>query len=674
MHANNSPVNTSVPRSPLETPKTAAEFRSEAQRAVLNMLPLKVTFKYMVEEAGIDANVLKKVFTGIGLPLPTETPSPSPSGDIDHPHRVVAKHKPREKSSDRMEIDKEAQSIRKQLEKDARDRERREAEAKAAELVRQREAAKEEEEKKRRLAEVEAKKEVLRRKIDEMKLPGKSSSPGTPLTPISSTPVVEATARAPVLLPPKPEVPRIPGLLLGPLDGCYLDTPSPPGTMPEQCDTIMNDSPEPAASHSSGYLTTVSAGVSNISTTPANPSPERLLAQRRKRPVASDMYSEPMPTTKRKFGDQRKVPIELIIDISEEEEEEEEEDPEHIGDGSRTSRSTPPGTDPKRSTTNGNNSPPRLRLSNTASTGGFAINGTHSKLDSAKALQDKEEQIRALKEAIQKAQQMKKMRAKPGMSTPTSVGTPDIGTGPSAPPPLTQKQQQQVTDVAVAVSSTLDSAKREDKIVRQKKQEIHLAQVARSKAKADAMILKESRKREKEEKMKVLLTEIEEMEKSEAEKRRKKAEEAEAAEKCRQQAKEEMERKLKEAEDERQKSRTALMKIQQEYKRMQWEASETEGRKEALKAELAAMEKTVEQTVEAMGEDDEAVNQAIFKKKEEIEQLKRAMEESEGRTFSAIPTIPPLLPQMFLSFSGWRGIRFPFPTNIHDFDGSLLIF
>lgn len=642
----NSPVHAAAPRSPLETPKTATEFRSEAQRAVLNMLPLKVTFKYMVEEAGIDANVLKKVFTGIGLPLPTETPSPSPSGDIDHPHRVVAKHKPREKSSDRMEIDKEAQSIRKQLEKDARDRERREAEAKAAELVRQREAAKEEEEKKRRLAEVEAKKEVLRRKIDEMKLPGKSSSPGTPLTPILSTPMVEARARAPDQLPPKPEVPRIPGLLLGQLDGCYLDTPSPPGTMPEQCDTIMNDSPEPTASHSSGYSTTVSAVVSNISTTPANPSPERLLAQRRKRPVASDMYSEPMPTTKRKFGDQRKVPIELIIDISEEEEEE-EEDPEHIGDDSRTSRSTPSTTDPKKSTTNGNNSPPRLRLSNTTPIGGFAINSTHSKLGSAKALQDKEEQIRALKEAIQKAQQMKKMRAKTGMSTPTSVGTPDIGTGPSAPPPLTQKQQQQhITDVAVAVSSALDSAKRENKIIRQKeekKQEIHLAQVARIKAMADAMKLRESQKREKEEKMKALLTEIEEMERSEAENRRKKAEEAEAAEKCRQQAKEEMERKLKEAEDERRKSRTALMKIQQEYERMQWEASEMDGRKEALKAELAAMEKAIEQTVDIMGEGDEAANQAIFKKKEEIEELKKAMEEGEGRTFSAIPydIIPP---------------------------------
>lgn len=642
----NNPVHGS-PQSLLETPKTAAEFRSEAQRAVLNMLPLKVTFKYMVEEAGIDANVLKKVFTGIGLPLPTETPSPSPSGDIDHPHRVVTKHKPREKSSDRMEIDKEAQYIRKQLEKDARDRERREAEAKAAELVRQREAAKEEEEKKRRLAEVEAKKEVLRRKIDEMKLPGKSASPGTPLTPISSTPVLEAIARAPAILPPKPEVPRIPGLLLGQLDGCYSDTPSPPRAMPEQCDTIMNDSPEPAASRSSG-CSTVSAVASNISTTPAAiPSPERLPAQRRKRPVASDMYSEPMPTTKRKFGDQRKVPIELIIDISEEEEEEEEEDPEHIRDDSRTSRSTP-STDPKKNTTNGNNSPPRLRPSNTTPVGGVAINGTHSKLDSAKALQDKEEQIRALKEAIQKAQQMKKMRAKTGMSTPTSAGTPDIGTGPSAPPPLAQKQQQ-VTDVAMAVASALDNDKMEDKIIKrkeEKKQEI----LARTKA--DATKLKESQKREKEEKMKTLLTEIEEMEKSEAEKRRKKAEEVETAEKWRQQAKEEMEKKLKEAEDERQKTRTALMKIQQEYERMQWEASEMEGRKEALKAELAAMEKVVEKTVDTGGEGDETVNQAIFKKKEEIEQLKKAMEESEGRTpqCDSTNTIPPSTDPVCWSF------------------------
>lgn len=648
----NNPVHV-PPQSPLETPKTAAEFRSEAQRAVLNMLPLKVTFKYMVEEAGIDANVLKKVFTGIGLPLPTETPSPSPSGDIDHPHRVVAKHKPREKSSDRMEIDKGAQYIRKQLEKDARDRERREAEAKAAELVRQREAAKEEEEKKRRLAEVEAKKEVLRRKIDEMKLPGKSASPGTPLTPISSTPVLEAIARAPALLPLKPEVPRIPGLLLGHPDGCYSDTPSPPRAMPEQCDTIMNDSPEPVASHSPGY-STVSAVASNISTTPATiPSPERLLAQRRKRPVASDMYSEPMPTTKRKFGDQRKIPIELIIDISEEEEEEEEEDPENIGDDSRTSRSTP-STDPKKSTTNGNNSPPRLRPSNTTPIGGVAINGAHSKLDSAKALQDKEEQIRALKEAIQKAQQMKKMRAKTGMSTPTSVGTPDIGTGPSAPPPLSQKQ---VTDVAMAVASALDNDRKEDKIIRrkeEKKQEILFAQAARikAKAKADATKLKESRKKEKEEKMKILLTEIEEMERSEAEKRRKKAEEVETAEKWRQQAKEEMEKKLKEAEDERQKTRTALMKIQQEYERMQWEASEMEGRKDALKAELAAMGEVVEKTVDARGEGDETVNQAIFKKKEEIEQLKKAMEESEGRApqCDSTNTILPSTDPVCLSF------------------------
>lgn len=632
---NNSPVHISAPQSPLQTPKTAAELRSEAQRAVLNMLPLKVTFKYMVEEAGIDANVLKKVFDDIGLPPRTEKPSPSPSGDIDHPHRGVTKHKSREKSSDRMEIDKEAQSIRKQLEKDARDRERREAEAKAAELVRQREAAKAEEEKKRRLAEVEAKKEVLRRKIDEMKLPGKSASPGTPLTPISSTPVMEAIARVSAVPPPKPEMPRIPGLLLGQLDGCYSDTSSSPELMSEQCDTIMKDSPEPVASQSPGHSAATSTIASNISTGPAAvPSPERPLTHRRKRPVASDMYSEPMPTTKRKFGDQRKVPIELIINISDEEEEEEEEkedEEEHIGDDSRTSRSTPSGTDSKKSTANGNNSPPRLHHSHTAPVGGLAVNGTHSKLDSVKALQDKEEQIRALKEAIQKAQQMKKMRAKTGMSTPTPVGTPTFGTGPSIPPPVTQ--QQQVTDVAVAVSSALDSTKKADETTRQKeeKQKILLAQAAHAKAKAEAMKLKESQKKEKEEKMRALLTEIEEIEKAEAEKRRKKAEEAEAAEKRRQQAKEEMERKLKEAEDERQKSKMALMKIQQELERMQREESEMEARKDALKAELAAMEKAFEQTVDAMGEGgDEAVNQAIARKKEEIERLKKAMDEGEG--------------------------------------------
>lgn len=631
---NNSPVHISTSQFLLEAPKTVAELRSEAQSAVLNMLPLKVTFKYMVEEAGIDANVLKKVFTGIGLPVPTETPSPSPSGDIDHPHRGVAKLKPREKSSDRMEIDKEAQSIRRQLEKDARDRERREAEAKATELVRQREAAKEEEEKKRRLAEVEAKKEVLRRKIDEMKLPGKSASPSTPLTPISSTPVMEAIAKASAVPPPKPEVPRIPGLLLGQLDGCYSDTPSSPGIITEQCDIIMKDSPEPAASQSSGCSAVASAVSPNISTGPATiPSPERPFASRRKRPVASDMYSEPMPITKRKFGDQRKVPIELIIDISDEEEEEEEEDEddsEHTGDDSGTSRSTPSGTDHKKGPANGNNSPPHLRLSNTAPIGGFAANGTQSKLDSAKALQDKEEQIRALKEAIQKAQKMKKMRAKAGISTPTPVGTPTIGMGPSIPPPLTQPQQ--VTDLAVLVSSAPDNAIKEDEITRQKeeKQKLLLAQASQAKANFK---LKELRKKEKEEKMKVLLTEIEEIEKSEAEKRKKKAEEVEAAEKRRQQAKEEMERKLKEAEDERQKNKLALMKIRQEFERMQREESEMEARKEALKAELAEMEKAVEQTADSMGEKgDEVANQAISEKKEEIEQLKKAMEESEGRT------------------------------------------
>jgi hypothetical protein len=621
-----SPTHPSTPHSPLEPTRTLTELRSEAQRAVLNMLPLRVTWGYMVDNYEIDPNVLKMVYTSIGLPIPPETPSPPPSGDIDHPQVAGSKVKSRDKSSDRMEIDKDAQAIRKQLEKDARDRERKEAEAKAAELVRQREAAKEEEERKRRLAEVEAKKEVVRRKINEMGLPGKSASPGLPLTPISSTPVVAAIARAPPLSPPKPEVPRIPGLLLTQLDGSYSESRPTPGVVPPQGDIIMKDPLEPVST--SGQSTAIAA-VSNISTPTKAPSPERPYIHRRKRPVASDMYSEPMPTTKRKFGDHRNV--ELIIDISDDEEEEEEEG---SLNGSGTSRSTPCGTD-KRS---GNITPPRLRPSQTTPVGGFSSNGT-SKLDSAKALQAKEEQIRALKEAIQKAQEKKKLIAKTGLSTPTSIETPNTGAEPSDPSPLTQVQQQQVTDVAMAVSSALDNVKKQDEIKRKVEVERQkmLIQVkeAHARAKAEATRLKELQKREQKKKIDALLTEIEEIEKAEAKKKRKEAEEIEAA-KIRQRAREEKEKQLKETENERLKKMLAKERVLQELARMRREEEEMEAKKEALRAELAAMEKAADKKADAKGECDEIATNAISKKKEEIEQLKKAMEEIEGKTLRVI--------------------------------------
>lgn len=363
-----------------------------------------------MEEEGINPRVLRKVFTRIGLPVPAETLSPSPgveNSTLQEGTRNIAKAS----SPQRIDIARDAALIRKQLEKAAQDKERREAELRAAELSRQREAAREEAERSKRSAEVEAKKEVLRRKIGALNLPGKALSPAllTPV-PISTTPVVAAIASS------SATTTRIPGLMLEQPDGNIsgaMPTPLPISSA-DGDDTVMKDSlpskPQRPPTASPPVINPVTPGV----TSP--PSLERPLNPRKKRPVAADMYAE-TPPIKRKFGEQRFE--RLVIDISDDEEEADEWD-----ETAGTSRASPVGgvTAPNqaRSASAMNIIPHPIPTiaSPSATPNGGNNNGTHSK---AKAL---EEEIKVLKQAILEAQQKKKIA---GVLTPTPTETPNNG-------------------------------------------------------------------------------------------------------------------------------------------------------------------------------------------------------------------------------------------------------
>jgi len=592
--------------------------RKETETAVSNMLPLKVTFENMVEE-GISPSVLRKVFTRIGFPVPVETISPSPSADINATQAAAQQNAGQPvipTPPQRTEIERNAQMIRRQLEKAARDKERREAEARAAELVSEREAARAEAEKTKRSAEVEAKKEVLRRKIGELKLPAKTLSHAS--TSVSSTPAVAAIAR------PSVDVPRIPGLSFG-VPGVGI--PSNPlteltGQENEHIDTVMKDSPLlepkplPVISTSAVGLT-ASTTVAVLS--PATPL-ERPLNVRKKRPVASDLYSEPQPA-KRKFGEQRFG--RLIIEVSDDDEgtdeaddDDDDDDGDDIGhDEARTSRSTPSGARPpgpiehvQRRSASTVNVSVALRSVNTAPPGtlnaGYrnGSGGTHAKI----ALQSKMEEIETLKRAIQEAQHKKKLAAKRSVSTPTSADTPNSGSVVTPP----SDNQSRPAGAEVSKNIAGGGAYLADK------GQQHQSPSAKE---------KESLKEASQEKLKLLLKELEELEAAEEAEKRKQAE-SEIAERKRRAEKQEKKKKLETIEAAKMESRAARQKLKEEMERIEKEEMEIEEKKLSLEKELETLEHANGSSFTTVEGSTESINEALKRKAAEIENLKRRME------------------------------------------------
>ncbi|CAZ79368.1 unnamed protein product [Tuber melanosporum] len=588
--------------------------RKETETAVSNMLPLKVTFANMVEE-GINPRVLRKVFTRLGFPVPVEAASPSPGADVNvtqaaqqDTRQILAPAPPQ-----RTEIERKARTIRKQLEKEksVRDKERREAEARAAELVFEREAARAEAEKTKRSAEVEAKKEVLRRKIGELKLPAKALSQAP--TPVSSMPVVAAIARASM------DVPRIPGLSFGESGADISNSPLIQLTnqADEHIDTVMKDStaPEPKllpVVSTSAVGLTACTNVAVLS--PATPL-ERPINARKKRPVASDLYSEPQPA-KRKFGEQRFG--RLIIEVSDDDEGTDEVDDDDAGLGeARTSRSTPTGARPpgpiehvQRSASTVNVSV-ALRSVNTAPPGtlnaGYrnGSGGAHAKI----ALQSKMEEIETLKRAIQEAQHKKKLAAKRGVSTPTSVGTPNNDS--VVTPPSDSQSKPARAEVLESIAS--NGAYLTDK------GQQHQFPSAKE---------KESLKEASQEKLKLLLEELEELEAAEEAEKKKQAE-SEIAERRRRAEKQEKQKKLEAFEADKVKSRAARQRLREEMERIEKEEMEIEEKKLLLEKELETLEQASGSGFTTVEGSTESINEALRRKTAEIENLKKRMEHTE---------------------------------------------
>ncbi|KAI5817644.1 hypothetical protein BZA77DRAFT_352593 [Pyronema omphalodes] len=396
------------------SPAVTSAIRSETQKAILDMVQCNVSFQDIITETRVDPNTLRRLFAALNVPVLNSTVLPTPPAQA--PPMVssfgIMKQNSKEHSPNKVDITQTAESIRKQLEKEKRDRERREAEAKAAELVRQREAAKDAEEKQRRSFEIQAAREAFQKRLASLNL-NKTSTPSAPPTPISSTPVHAAVTQA----HPQSISPAVPGISLPQIPGLSLHGAG-----------VINN-----VSSVSGDLRKKDAPIvmpaqpispkNDVVLTPTESQMESSNAARRKRPNASDLYSE-NNVTKRKFGAQK--PHSVIIEVSDDEDDDYDPAKMSFATDYRSNDTTPlgiPGI-------NGSGTYPSMRRSGTTP---MPSNGTMD----AKTLAAKQSaaalEIARLKAAIQKKEQQKKNGTGSGFATP--VHTPLIGAGPTISPP-----------------------------------------------------------------------------------------------------------------------------------------------------------------------------------------------------------------------------------------------
>ncbi|KAI5796265.1 hypothetical protein DFH27DRAFT_526372 [Peziza echinospora] len=434
------------------------ELRKKAEAAVLNLLPLKLTFKDFVDE-GIHPLVLQRIYKELGLSIPEEfleaqkvTPivqdrRPSdqqkPSTPKDTKRSLIQERLRKQELilKDQEEQKKELQEKKLREEKEKKEREEANAAVKAQEEAiaakkaqdeaiaakRLREEAEKKAQEERQMAEaarkrdeelkqeLKAKKEILQKKFEEMRLPAKPPAPAVITPTYNSLPsrVTESqtfppppflTTSSTVTAPPI----MIPGLLLDSMDmvprapETPMAAPTPTGFFPGQ--NILNQIvPEaivpPKPNNEDQVMKDASDRVAEVKQ-----------ATRRKRPVAADFDIEPssvMHQAKRRFGSLKHA--DFIIELTDDEEEDDGEIDdlyEPTGSSGSPNRS---GASQYNYERNGKTSP--ARTSSTA-------NGNS---DAAKQLQDTEEKIRELRRTIQQMQEKKRKPTGSGTATNTNV-------------------------------------------------------------------------------------------------------------------------------------------------------------------------------------------------------------------------------------------------------------
>lgn len=494
------------------------EIRKKAQAAVLNLLPLKLTFKDFVDE-GINPHILRKVFERIGLPIPPEEAAHVSHQEVAQIERetkqemVLERGQAKEQVEDgNKEWEKEKEE-RKRKEKDERERER---EAKRLILQEKLQKLKEKEEQKKRDIETKRREEqerkereelekkqreeavALKKKEEEMlhaeaarkkeqeseelqekkrnmqqKFEEMSSSLPSKSSPPPPTPVPTFTSNVSPLS-------SLPSLTFGPA------TPAPPGTIPGLLLSDMDMSPQVSATQVNddfvlNMIPSIAIEVSQ-NCTPTCPDAtnhiDSRLSTRKKRPVAADFDSEPSILShqhKRRFGSFKEGPF--IFELTEDEDEDAElDDPRIVGPqkphcsthtAARISRSPPSMNGGLKLAGRNGNSPP-ARSSSTMNGG----------TDAAKQLHDTEEKIRRLREEIQARQGKKKKTSATATPAPTGAPTrvstpsePILGSSPSMlssstqllvslPPKLSQTEQpsSDIPGLTVNVDTNLESS------------------------------------------------------------------------------------------------------------------------------------------------------------------------------------------------------------------------
>ncbi|KAI5856468.1 hypothetical protein BZA05DRAFT_201761 [Tricharina praecox] len=604
-----------------------SSLRQAAQAAILDMSLCGVKYDDLIRE-GYDPVVLGRLFASAGLPvvmnsIPPPSAPPSNEQGSSAPPKVAATKLNRPLPTEKGVLDKDAQVLREKLEKarldhekrERREKEQKEAEARASELVRRRQAATEEEERRRREVEVKAKQDIAKKKIATMMSAAKPASPGVPTTikaaspsvpptPISSTPVNAAVAAAkpqpnpPAASPSPPMV--IPGLLLAPASGTASEVASKAASevasraaseatskatskaaTPESTDVVMSDAPQVAVSNppSIAAVPTVGAGSNGVS--PPQPPP----AARRKRPMASDLYSEPNPV-RRKFGAQRTSS--MIIEVSDDEDD--AADATYFTPHeSREDQGSPLGTPGIAS--NGLNHGVRRIVS-------LPVTAATSQADELRKreadIQRMKARIMAAEQKSMAAQRRKELsKAASNSGHPTPIGTPTVGSDSSAPPPLTTQlagKHDSVMPTAPPAGLTNDTPIENQRPDVSKKTEMDLeAQQIRARA------IEERMRKHREEIAAAEKKKKEEVESAAVNAAAVKAAEAKAAE-------------TKKKEEEREKKRRELVALEnrRQNKRLEREMLEEQLRRQI--AEMRREEEDMEQRHDSLVRDLEDVN------------------------------------------------------------------
>lgn len=493
-----------------------------------------------------------KLFAGLGIPLPEDARAP---GQPDRHGAFPGQKEPVASAGQtptvKPDTDKQANLLRERLkkerhdkqqrEKEAREKEarekQREAELKAAALAKEREAAIAEQMRQKRAVDVETARDAARKKISTM-IPQKTQSPSVPPTPISSTPVLAATLRATaphvplaISIPPHP---KIPGLFLTQNDGQQPDTQ---GARTDN-DVVMTT--VPASSTSSGTPGTAEP--------PSAALPNQPTTARRKRPVASDMYSEPNQVKRIAFGAKRTQS--LIIEVSDDEDADAEQ--------TTKERQTPPSLSRTVS-----------EVGNVARRNNVPQNSTSNNAQS-NALLQKEIELQQMKEKLKSMQERKRKNGTSAIPTPTV--TPTVGAGPTVPPPLN----------AAAQSFTPQSAGQKPPGGSIGKEDNHVRKVVEEQVEANAV-------KEQKKKVQTLSNEREQLVKQVEEKK----EQEKAQEDLKiQEEKEKKRKQMSEFDTSYKKKRKAMEALKAQMDRIQREQQEMEERKRLLAEELQALEHT----------------------------------------------------------------------------------